>query len=82
MSKPSIEAEQCTVLGDLRPDAKLELHSVRYEVFDLPALVGHTEQLNDAGEIMAVAVSAAGTAFQRLAENRIPGRLATQEQLD
>ncbi|NKQ77437.1 hypothetical protein C3Y90_08545 [Rhizobium sp. UPM1134] len=31
---------------------------------------------------MAVAVSAAGAAFQRLAKNRIPGRLATQEQLD
>ncbi|TCA68923.1 hypothetical protein E0H62_27085 [Rhizobium leguminosarum bv. viciae] len=82
VSKPSIEAEQCTVLGDLRTGAKLELHSVRYEVFDLPALVGHTAQLSHAGEIMAVAVSAAGAAFQRLAKNRIPGRLATQEQLD
>ncbi|MBC2802786.1 hypothetical protein [Rhizobium ruizarguesonis] len=73
---------QKSILTFDRTGAKLELHSVRYEVFDLPALVGHTAQLSHAGEIMAVAVSAAGAAFQRLAKNRIPGRLATQEQLD
>jgi hypothetical protein len=57
--KPSIEAEQYAVPGKPGADGKLALHSFRYEVFDLLALVGHTEQCHDAGEIMTVAVSAA-----------------------
>ena len=58
--KPSIEAGQYAVPGKPGADGKLALHSFRYEVFDLLALVGHTEQCHDAGEIMTFAVSAAG----------------------
>jgi len=81
-SKPSIEAEQYTVPGKPGADGKLELHSFRYEVFDLPALAGHAEQCDEAGEIMTAAVSAAGATFQKFAKGRIPDRVATQEQLD
>ena len=80
--RPSIEAEQCTVLGEPEPDGRLALHCLLYEVFDLPGLSGDEEDLERAGEIMALAVSDAGAAFRRLAGTRLPDGRATRGEID
>ncbi len=80
-NRPDIQAEQMAWSGEQRTDDLLTFHSFRFEVFDLPPLDGEGDHLDHAGEIMAVAVSDAGSAIQKMANARAPNGLITQHDL-
>ncbi len=80
-NRPDIQAEQLAWSGERRTDWLLKLHAFRFEVFDLPALDGEGDHLDHAGEIMAVAVSDAGSAIPKMAAERAPNGLITPQDL-
>lgn len=80
-NRPDIQAEQMTWSGEQRIEGSLKLHSFRFEVFDLPALDGEGDHLDHAGEIMVIAVSDAGSTIQKMAADRTPNGLITQQDL-
>ncbi|MCO5066958.1 MAG: hypothetical protein M9924_21565 [Rhizobiaceae bacterium] len=80
MNKPDIQAEMMT--GQDGPEGKLKLIAFRFEVFDLPALDGEEDELEDAGEIMTAAVNNVGSIFQKFANRRVPDDFPTQEEVD